>query len=450
MSVLTLYAVYNKRAKTNIAHKLTKNSKFYQAHYEDGRLGYNFSTLNGLPVFSEQMILQEQKQRAKELILNNVYKPTLQELNNILNDNFSSFDFSNTLTAKLETIFQDFENGGIATMRKINTYGELQNHIQRHDSLISELTTIYDSLVKISGFNPSVPLPVLDRLNVLIQELKADIANCEQYPDDTPLPPGRSYLQKSVYLGYRLKGYLFEAEANDFIKSIPSIEYNNKKYLTVNLANTYIATLDLFGNNGNVGTKQARQDFGLIQEDLAKSVNISWTVDGQSYTGTIADFIQVCENKNNAQKTISIKDINDAQKIKDCIIGIQAKSNLGKIIFLNNSKQGKTISLSTVLDANGNPAQKILWKLWWLTTPYGDYQAHLEDTHDYYDAYFNYAIGKFLANIIGVENQIMVTRYGFQTVQDWLLTEIENQRYIRAMTRVHIRYPDTSIRVGLK
>lgn len=406
-----------------------------------------------MPIPSEEEIIQEQKRQAQIYFQNKKYKEELDEINFILKDpNFGIFDYSQTEAHALEKAFQDFDDGSLAsfynTKDNKKTYEDLLKHHIKYQNNLDSLDNIVSHLEKIQQTNSAIPDSFLLTFKTLLQEIKIDI---QQAPEKIKeqIPESRSYLQKYTYIGYFLKGYLLEEEGFNFLqKNIPT------GYKVINMANVEMARLDIFGESlGGNSTVKARSDFGIIKEDIADSIQMEWFLNGEKISGTFSQFIDFCNSKLNGKgTTISIPDPETAKIIRNKMLGIQAKSNLGTINFLKKNKttNSRSISVGMVMNKTGNFAQYTLFLLNRLMDFKGPYAAHLQDTNEIYDKYFNYALSKFLTKIIGEENNIMLTRYGFQSVYDFLIDSFNRGQYFRAANRVHVRYADKSIPVHLK
>lgn len=425
--------------------------KFYKRKYAPN---YDFSSLNAVAIPSTNTIINQQKNMANTIVFLQQGKDITNILNQITNAQIQNAPFNpEKAIAEIESILTDYDNGEIGKL--YNTKGvragtiehhwtaqELLAHMKEHNDLLVRLNQIIQNFntVALNGNQ----IAALKQLKLIKQQLEEDLALAQNLSDgeDFVLKDDRAYLQNAAWVSNILKGRYLELEGFKFLQS--TLPANLE---VVDLSSVQGAVLDIFTGASTGISGQMRTDLGVFDRGIASKIQMRWIMNDQEYSGSLADLFDTINTNKTA--TISIPDDTGEliQAINDNIIGIQAKSGYGEIQFLRKLKtgNGRQITLGDIISENNFAATALKELNMLVTEPYA---ARLTRTHMDYDALFNYCLSRYLTQIIGQENVIILSRAGFQTVKDWLIDQFALGKFMHASTRVHIDNLNASIGVS--
>lgn len=244
------------------------------------------------------------------------------------------------------------------------------------------------------------------------------------------------YLKAASWLGKRLKGKYLEVVGTQWIadKLIDNIK-------VVNVGKITGPTIDILGGMSGSG-KMIRTD--IMAFDLTKHIDITFTVKGETHGPMpLADFLAYVEQYGETE-TINL-DADNLTRLQSALIaGVQAKAGKGQAVF-----NPKPVSVNQAIATEGGAMGNALAMLVQLVAE--DRWSHpytIKATSEYYDAMFNYCLAKGLHNIIGKENNLVLTRSGIQTMRDYLIEQWEKGRkYVQAKGRAHLDKPDAGVMV---
>ena len=303
----------------------------------------------------------------------------------------------------------------------------------KYEKMLEALESVYKKLIQPHYSNSNDIKKQLIKIEQAIQQLTSDITS---YKAGTFIPNVKEgeggYLAWAAYIGHALKGQYLEMAATDWLNSkLP------KDIKVVTTGNVLGWSFDVFGQKAHK-SKKIRTDIMGFDMNLAKELQIEYTLNGKVIKSSIEEMLEQME-KNSGNDTINISNTDYSQIQRVLVFGAQAKSGKGQAIFnqvkipLNklveeNALHGNMYALAfrSLMEIASNKDSKILTK-----------------SKDY-DAMFNFMLGRQLNNIIGRENNLVVTRDGIQTIYDYMVEQWKvNKRIARAVERrINIREPE--------
>ena len=403
---------------------------FRNSFYNSPVTGVSYSQLNqGSWPPSVNEIGNYQIQQIKQ---NMPIDPQLQKIaNNLTKDIVIPFVEENVpieeALQKIEQALQYQEEGSAARLSQTIDKETITNLMIKYENLKIKLSQVYSLISSASNqISGHILKNNLNRIQEMIQQLEAELNAISTSGNNySPSIEMVGYLKKADWLGRRLKGQYLEVVGTNWVSQhIP----NNIK--VVNVGRITGPTIDILGGVSGYG-KQLRTD--IIGFDITKNVQISFKLNSQDKTLSLIDFLDLVEKADNNTQ-INLGDDGYAQLREALVIGIQAKAGKNQAIF-----NPKPVSLEQAIQTEGAGSQYannliLLNKLVTL-----DNVKWIAKTHKYYDAMFNYCLAKGLTNIIGRENNLVLTRNGIQLMRDYLIEQWEKgQKYVQARTRVHI------------
>lgn len=314
----------------------------------------------------------------------------------------------------------------------------IQVDLNLYQQMLTNLQNVYDMLSSKEFLSSDFIKTRLDQINIAISTLQSDIASYKAgsfVPHE--MPQNKGYVANAIALGHDLKGKYVEIVGTTWIQErVPS----NIKVLDVGAVKSF--TIDIFGGMKSQG-KMLRTDIMAFDENLAKNIMVSYKLNGVDKNNVpLTELIKDIEKGHGSNSIVLPGDADQFAKIKEAIVfGGQAKAGQGQAIF-NKIKKGTTINQITAQEmaSNYGKALRLLVQLYTVD------HAHIHQVHLQYQAMFNYLLGKYLNNIIGRENDLVVTRYGIQTIYNYFKDEYQrSQRLVRAYNNVNISMPDKSI-----
>ena len=405
-----------------------------------------YEYLNQVLVPSEGDIIEEQRSLVENIQDAKIWKEICE--------NFEADNKDLNIQSDFDVLkyIQNIENafsweGGIGGLsRKSNeiSVDVLKNYLNRYDTLLSQLEHIYTEFDKYANSATiGVALRVFSRA---LFDLKNDVVALGMV--DEGYFSGKGYLKNLSWIGNQLKGYYLEMTGTEFLmKRVPRdirVVYTGKLYLPV---------VDIFGNYVGKNIAQAKSDIMLF--DLSKNIEITYRIgkkkDEKFETKTLKDFLDFLE-KNGDQKNITL-DIDNYEALQKALIGgVQAKASKKDIVF-------NKVSLTQLITSGGSiELCKALEDLVYLIQTQNsnknddnEWIGSLKTSHRDYDMMFNYLLSRHLAGIIGKDNNIMLTRNGFQTTRDFLIQSFNTGKYMKIMMdSLNLSKPDKRIKVGIE
>lgn len=419
----------------SVAEKLNNTLQFY----DDPIKGTPYSKLNSHwpPSFKEigdyQMAMIEQRMPID---------PKMQKLaNNLTNDiNVPFEEGSVPLEEALSSIEQALsfqESGSAAQLSKYVSTDDVIKLMGLYETLKMRLTKVYNLINSTGAAIPGTQLKAeLDRISSMITIISTELnAMGNSSGAYTVSPDTVGYLKTAEWLGRRLKGKYLEVVGTEWIQEkVPS----NIK--VVNVGKVTGPVIDILGQVSG-GGKMIRTD--IMGFDLSKNVEISFTTGKERTPRTmkLQDFLNFIE-KEGETTTINLDTDGFQQLQQALVLGIQAKAGKNQAIF-----NPKGVSLNQAIATEG-VSSHYANNLQLLTQLVQD-AKWIAKTHDYYDAMFNWCLAKGLTNIIGKENNLVLTRNGIFLMRDYLINQWkQGKKCIQAKGRVHIDKPDAMVQVA--
>lgn len=336
--------------------------------------------------------------------------------------------------AAIEQALSFQESGSAAQMSKIVSVTDVTHLIDQYEILKQRLYKVYDIIQASGGAIPGSQLQIeLGRIENIITAVTSELASIDPTATTYIVSPSTlGYLKTAEWLGRRLKGKYLEVVGTEWISNkVPS----NIK--VINVGKITGPTIDILGNVSSSG-KMIRTD--IMGFDISKNVNITFTVNKQTKTMPLLDFLNYVE-QNSETETINLDADNFTLLQQQLILGVQAKSGKNQAIF-----NPKAVSLNQAIATEGGSvgyANNLN-----LLISLVQEAKYIAKTHDYYDAMFNYCLAKGLTNIIGKENNLVLTRKGIQLMRDYLIEQWKiGKKYVQAKGRVHLDKPDSPVTV---
>lgn len=431
--MLELSKIYNKSYKYNKATKFFNNKQY----------GGRFEYLNRVKVPTESEIANRQKFMAQCLpefrkgqILGN---KLMKEINAPISE--KEFDPEPTIQF-IENAF-DFTTG-IGALRKTKTkdftLGDLANFYNRNQNILNELKFIYGLFInKSSGVPYTEVSNSMNKLDIIIKQLEADINMLSSNQNQMNLVlNNRSYLEWTKEIADKLKGFYLEKEGTKFLEN--SVPQNIEVLNTGELRGV---VFDLFDNTAKLTGQKLRTDIILYDPNLKVKYRIGNTLQ----TCTFKEFLNKIQDKTS---NVTLNDpVNYTTFQNNLIAGVQAKSGIGAIEFLSKNLKGRNIKPSDVAyrgtQVFSDSALKSLMELF--RPPYNS--SRLRQTHEYYNALFNYSLGKYLTLIIGKENNLFLTRQGIRTTKQYLIDMFSEGKIMQADKLINL-FTDAPVAIKLK
>ena len=287
---------------------------------------------------------------------------------------------------------------------------ELTQLVQGFPSLIQQ----YQSLINRIGSttNASQVVAALTRFD---QQLSMLEMRMQKYAVEG-LPEKGSYLKRLYWVENQLKGYQLEIDGVDFFQQRIPTEI---KVLQTGAVKG--PRFDILGNQTSTG-KSIQEDLMLL---IDKGIKIEYKIKSKTdevitVQRTLDEFIQDCSNS--TYKTISLTLSGYRALQEQMVAGITAKATrTGKIRF-------GSISLSNLsLESVNYQTESLLM----LQELYSIQKTPLKESHEDYDALFNYSLARALTYIIGQDNTLILTRNGISTTADFLAEQFNKGHYLK-------------------
>lgn len=335
--------------------------------------------------------------------------------------------------AAIEQALSFQEKGSAAQLSKTISVQDITSLMNQYEILKQNLYKVYDIIQSSGGVIPGSQLQIeLNRLENIIMAVSSELAHMDSgLSGYTVSPETVGYLKTAEWLGRRLKGKYLEVVGTEWIENkVP----NNIK--VVNVGKITGPTIDILGNASG-GGKMIRTD--IMGFDITKEIKITFTANKQSKTMSLIDFLNYIEKQGEVE-TINL-DADNYEKLQQAlIIGVQAKAGKNQAIF---NPKGVTLNQAIATEGNVGYANNLN-----LLISLVQEAKYIAKTHDYYDAMFNYCLAKGLTNIIGKENNLVLTRKGISLMRDYLIDQWKTgKKYVQAKSRVHLDKPDAPVTV---
>ncbi len=403
-----------------------------------------YAFLEGVQFPSNDDIAYEQLWRVREQF---PVDPKLQEIVDNLNldmnqpivdkDNLAADQVIQKIEDALGLWYQSKNPYSAAKIRSTisgDVLNNLEVDLEKYEQLLNSLMEVYIQLMQPNYSNNEFMKKRLEQIENAMIQIRTDI---DKYKAGTFEPIGtiednaKGYIGKAVNLGHDLKGKYLEMAATEWLnEKLPS------DIKVVDVGNITGWSYDIFGNKKSKG-KALRTDIMGFDTNLAKQLKITYEVNGQTKTTSIWEMLELIE-KNNGNDSISLNGTDYSQIQKALVFGAQAKSGQGQAIF-------NTVSASLRDVVAANMSSDYARALAALSEIAAQPESVINTKSHNYDAMFNFLLGRQLGNIIGQENNLVVTREGIQTLYEYMTKQWrENQRIVRAINRrVDIQAPDS-------
>jgi len=409
--------------------------------YENPEDKTPYDKLNDLRTLSPTEIWQYQR----ENILSQMeLSPKMQEIAQILNNDVTSRIGNDKVP--VEQIIKDIEQAisytdnesPLKTIMSKDAKVNLEKTLEAFKLLEKRLSNVYNNIAKTKGVAiPGTQIAKeLERIDVGLTAIKNSIASYDGSVASLYTPETSGFLKGASWLGLRLKGAYLEVAGTEWIDSkLP----NNIK--VVNVGKVTGPTVDILGNITGTG-KMLRTD--LMAFDLSKNITVEFNLGSgknkQLKKMSLSDFVDFLD-KTKGTESISFDENQFAELQKALVFGVQSKSGQNQAIF-----NPKSETLSNAIQLEG--LESVYARQLDLLVKLIAINNNLSPTHDAYNSLFNYCISKGLANIVGKENSLVLTRAGVTTMRDYLINKWQTGKYfIQAKNRVNIKKPGANIAV---
>lgn len=364
--------------------------------------------------------------------------PTLQDIANALSKDITvpvgegEANIEEAI-ANIEKALSFQETGSAAQMSKVTSTENVTKLMRQYEVLRANLQLVYNMIYSSGGAIPGSQLKIeLERVTEMMNQIGVELASIDPGATaHTVSPKTIGYLKKAEWLGRRLKGKYLEVVGTKWMgDKLPS----NIK--VVNVGKITGPTMNIFGEAVGLG-KMIRTD--IMGFDISKNIPITFTVKNQTKTLPLIEFLNYVE-QNGETETINLDADNYEALQTALIVGVQAKAGKNQAVF-----NPTTVSLNQAIATEGGAGYANNLNLLISLVQEAKYIAK---THEYYDAMFNYCLAKGLTNIIGKENNLVLTRNGISLMRDYLIDQWRMaKRYVQAKNRVHLDTPDAPVTV---
>ena len=186
-----------------------------------------------------------------------------------------------------------------------------------------------------------------------------------------------------------------------------------------------------------------------FNNSLAKNITITYQIakvgDSKNktpITTTLDKFLEAMETAGEKNLSIYLYGEENINKMRQALVrGVQAKSGANQAIF-----NDAPVSINQAIQVESSLYSRWLSLLTQL--------VHNNDTDgdmNYYNSLFNYCLAKLQTTLIGRDNNIILTRFGFSTVKNYMQHLIQEQHiYIHAKNKINIHAPNDGNIVTIK
>ena len=308
-------------------------------------------------------------------------------------------------------------------------------NLLKYNQLLYSLEQVYTTL-SASGVVDQKMQQALITIKKGMDELAMDIKNYQTKNFNAlSVNDGNGYIDQAIYLGYMLKGQYLENAATSWLQSVVP-----ETIKVVTVGDVYGSTIDIItGEVKSHGKKLKTDIFGL---DLSKNIKINIKIDGQVKEVSLEELSVLLDKK---EQVITIPDESYDKLIREkgIAFGAQAKSGANAMLF--NKASNKT-TLKQLVNTEDDAKQYAHALNLLIQAANNSKNVHSLSAN--YDAMFNFLLSKHLNKIIGRENNLIVTRKGIQTIEDYYITQYETyKKIIKAQQRVRVHEPTKSINI---
>lgn len=385
----------------------SKPGSFYQFQAVD-------DFLQGVTVPSVQMIIQHQKEIFK--LQRGVYGPQktnhlLTQLNNDLKG-ISTANFhkqSDEIITKIEHFVDILNQKDQVSM--MTRSEELGYKVLDLNSLIAEIRLFFNQLADYKN---------MSEVNYAIDVINRKLAKLEEYVksqsnDKNILPPKDSFIGRVTWCEYAIKGQYLESRGEEFfVERLP----RNMKVLNTGFLRGYY---DISGKF---------QSGGKMKEDLMIFNNSNFQIEftiGENSTKhkmTLEEFINFI-NSRSGKESIQLTQEGYESMQQNLIGAVQAKATRSDRIKFGN------INIRTAsLEIEGRALMALK----------GVYEKAkiIKNENDHYNLLFNYNLAKNLNYILGINNNLLLTRNGIVDLYSYIMSLFDKDKYFYATDGVKL------------
>lgn len=346
-------------------------------------------------------------------------------------ENAMTFNKDAVIDEAIQKIFANIDN--LRRLGPRNKRGTTKRKLNNFSKRLEALITSIQELANITsgGEKPFASVEKLTEVEKLLEyaeafQLTDDIGS---WGVDQKEGFGKlGIVRKIVGILSSLQGALLEEEGtNWFMSKIPDIQAINTSKIEVAGQGQMISDI-LF--------------FHVAELDLFKHVEITYhrTIDGkkESKTTNLKDFFKDVETHTGNSHIVIDSGVEDL--FLRSVAGIQAKSGINQMPFNANKKNSFSIK-----ELDDSFYKRVLQDLNVLYYWGKRYQIESKDTHETYNAMFNYAVSTKIPTIMQFDkNQFLLTRKGLISYYEYFYEEmLAKRRFFKAAKPVSIAYLDT-------
>lgn len=380
---------------------------------------------------SPHLILLQQKRMFQQLAnLYNFNDPAIIELNNDLMGKFvtNNYNFDHNIS-KIEQYVRALNAN--SPEKVLEQVQKLEPYIGFVDQLVQEFVNFFNNLNKLNSMKEiSYALkPIYNKLKQL-ESIAQSITQGELGSCPTGTLCGRI-----SWCEYIIKGQYLEAKGKEFIAAnVPS---NFKVIQTGQIKGQY----DIFGNFKN--NWLMKEDLMILDSD---NFLISFTLgkNNEVKKMTLKDFMNFLENRTSTE-IIRLTQAGYDALVSHLVSGVQAKATLtnkirfGKVNIRNQQGGQQEKALLTL---------KEIYKAQRQSSKQKHLHSFLKNTHNDYQALFNYNLSHYLGYIVGKNNKLLLTRTGLQDMYGFIMEQFKANRYFYGLEDFKLS-SDAGISVGL-
>lgn len=349
----------------------------------------------------------------------------IDRIDKALNNKLTNHDFTKNTTNVKDLMKQEVN--------------QCQRDITSYRNVLRRLQSLYSYLVKSPAYNDSKIQEYAAMIEAGINELKTSV---NSYGGIGPVVPIEAmskggYFYELAYLRARLQGRYYEVMGiNYFGEKLAKVGGN---FRIVDTANALTMHYDI-ASGFTTSNKLSGSDAFVIDSSIKINVN--------GKTMTIGEYLDSIQAESGSTTIGQVVTAEQLENIKVGLVsGIQIKSGMNQAIF--NSKE-TSLSAIVATASIGNRYARALQLLTNLVTTKAHTHPDFFPTHNHYNALFNYCLARHLNYIIGKENTIVFTRYGCQTIYNYMLNQYHAERkLIQATNSVNIFHPNKKIQIGI-
>ena len=380
--------------------------------FYDGTVQAEF--VNNVTVPTETEILHHQKQvfklqRGLYGLQNN--DPLIQQLNRDLAGNAGAsfgYDLNNSIT-KIEQFVDLLNQKDYSSM--ISKAEELGYKATEMDQLIIDFKTFYSHLANYESMQEVkyALYPIANRLSAL----ESYILSLSD--GSIGVPPVDSLVKRITWCEYAIKGQYLEARGKKFFSD--KLPKNMIVLNTGHIRGYY----DIFGQFKSGG--QMKEDLMIFNNG---NVQVQFTLgdNPKVYTMSLTDFMKYMEERTDTD-TIRLTQEGYDELQKNLIAAVQAKATRS-----NRLKFGNINIRTSNLERQGQAL--IALKDIYQEAPF------LRNEHPDYTALFNYNLARNINHILGMNNNLLLTRDGVVDMYTYIVSLFDKGKYFYATDGVKL------------